>query len=99
MKELIVNQSNNFIRVFREPKEFSSDFCFNGGTPTTFLMVDWFNPIPLYEGTLTLNSSNIEKYRNDIISFIIKKSYYNPEFRFFAITSYGDIFYIEESTK
>jgi len=37
---------NNFCRVFELPKEFSSDFCFGGGIPTNFNMVDWFNPVP-----------------------------------------------------
>ena len=37
---------NNFCRVFEMPAQFSSEFCFGGGIPTNFQMVDWFNPIP-----------------------------------------------------
>ncbi len=36
---------NNFCRVFELPEQFSNEFCFGGGTPTTFIMVDWFHPI------------------------------------------------------
>jgi len=36
---------NNFCRVFELPKNFSSDYCFNGGHATNFQMVDWFNPV------------------------------------------------------
>jgi hypothetical protein len=37
---------NNFCRVFELPERFSSSFCFSGGVPTNFQMVDWFNPVP-----------------------------------------------------
>jgi len=37
---------NNFCRVFELPAQFSSEFCFGGGIPTNFQMVDWFNPVP-----------------------------------------------------
>ena len=37
---------NNFCRVFELPERFSSEFCFGGGIPTKFQMIDWFNPVP-----------------------------------------------------
>lgn len=37
---------NNFCRVFQLPNEFPKGYCFSGGLPTTFIMVDWFNPVP-----------------------------------------------------
>ena len=36
---------NNFCRVFEIPEKFSNQYCFGGGIPTTFKMVDWFNPV------------------------------------------------------
>ena len=36
---------NNFCRVFEVPSEFPKGFCFGGGKPTSFKMVDWFNPV------------------------------------------------------
>jgi len=41
-----VTQLNNFCRVFELPQTFSEAYCFSGGIPTVFIMVDWFNPIP-----------------------------------------------------
>lgn len=37
---------NNFCRVFELPARFSSEFCFGGGIPTNFQMIDWLNPVP-----------------------------------------------------
>lgn len=36
---------NNFARVFRLPSIFPNEFCFDGGHPVNFQMVDWFNPV------------------------------------------------------
>ena len=40
-----VNGFNNFCRVFQLPAEYPKGYCFGGGLPTTFVMVDWFNPV------------------------------------------------------
>ncbi len=37
---------NNFCRVFELPEKYPKDYCFNGGYPVSFQMVDWFNPVP-----------------------------------------------------
>jgi len=39
-----VDSWNNFCRVFKEPKIYSDNFC-SPAIPTTFMMVDWFNPV------------------------------------------------------
>lgn len=36
---------NNFMRVFEVPEKFSTEYCFGGGIPTNFQMVDWFHPV------------------------------------------------------
>jgi hypothetical protein len=46
MKTFTVDGWNNFCRVFELPEQFSNQFCFGGGIPTNFQMVDWFSPIP-----------------------------------------------------
>jgi hypothetical protein len=43
--EFKVDGWNNFCRVFELPEKFSSEYCFGGGIPTMFIMVDWFNPV------------------------------------------------------
>ena len=40
-----VNGFNNFCRVFQLPTKYPEGYCFGGGLPTTFVMVDWFNPV------------------------------------------------------
>ncbi len=40
-----VNGFNNFCRVFQLPVEYPKGYCFGGGLSTTFVMVDWFNPV------------------------------------------------------
>ena len=37
---------NNFCRVFELPESYPSDYCFGGGHPVNFQMVDWFEPVP-----------------------------------------------------
>lgn len=37
---------NNFCRVFSLPDSYPKGYCFGGGLPTNFTMVDWFNPVP-----------------------------------------------------
>lgn len=44
--EYTVTGFNNFCRVFELPIKFSNEYCFGGGIPTNFNMVDWFNPVP-----------------------------------------------------
>lgn len=36
---------NNFCRVFELPDEYPEGYCFDGGHPVNFQLVDWFNPV------------------------------------------------------
>jgi hypothetical protein len=40
-----VNGFNNFCRVFQLPNSYPKGYCFGGGLPTVFVMVDWFYPV------------------------------------------------------
>ena len=37
---------NNFCRIFELPETYPKEYCFGGGHPVSFQMVDWFNPVP-----------------------------------------------------
>lgn len=37
---------NNFCRVFELPEDYPAGYCFSGGHPVVFQMIDWFNPVP-----------------------------------------------------
>ena len=102
-----INESNNFVRVFRIPYNFPSGFCFSGEIPVIFLMIDWFNPYPMYEGSITLPpltscpNKEIEltlEMREELnlrISNFIKKKGYSGGYDLLAITHYGNAFIIE----
>ena len=45
MEAYKVDGWNNFCRVFELPNKFPNTYCFGGGVPVGFKMVDWFNPV------------------------------------------------------
>lgn len=100
MKEpkIQITERNNFIRIFRIPNQFPSDFCFGGDHPVNFQLVDWFNPIPqedLWSDKMkTLTEEELEEYRKVIREFIKFRNYYDSEFKFLALSGYGDVFLI-----
>ena len=102
---------NNFMRVFRLPSEFSHDFCFGGGHPTNFQMVDWFYPIPDM-GTPAISREEWaekvgehevrivdgDELANDIlIPFLQQKTYVKAGQKFIAICDFGFSFMFEAS--
>ena len=44
-----ITSDNNFLRVFKLPTKFSSEYCFGGGIPHEFVMVNWLNVISPFE--------------------------------------------------
>ena len=76
---------NNFGRVFELPNRYPREYCFGGGQPVQFLMVDWFNPLkttdppePWEEAVKTLRP------------FLMQKSYVKPGRRYILITDFGE---------
>lgn len=65
-----------FIRVFRCPMSYPEEFCFNGGIPVQFTMVDWFN---------------CDAMDNSLMDFIRDKVYYNPLYNYIAISDTGEV--------
>ena len=84
-----ITSENNFIRIFRLPEVLPSDFCFDGGQAVTFWLVDWFSL-----DTDTLSKTSIEMIEEVIRKFVKGKIYYHPNFKFLAITDYGEAFLI-----
>lgn len=93
---------NNFCRVFELPEKFSSDYCFGGGIPTNFQMVDWFCPI----GGLGQYTVSKDKYRElgyeveevevdhhneaiGLVDFISKKKYIKQDRTYLVLTNFG----------
>lgn len=93
-----ITANTNFIRIFRMPKKYPEGFCFAGGNPITFLLIDWFNPWRteyFWENDKkVISGSEIDESQNLIRKYIKEKIYYKEEFQYLAITDYGDAFII-----
>lgn len=93
---------NNFCRVFECPKEYSSQFCFGGGIPTQFRMVDWFNPVmnlpqPACSkrvwrenvGEIKILDLSYDDIHRDIIPFIEQKKYIRKDHEYIVVFDFG----------
>jgi hypothetical protein len=90
-----VLSDQNFVRIFVLPPGFSGDFCFQGPIPTTFGMVDWFYPHDQFSHfPIVLEGEDLDAHRKSMREFIKLKPYYNPKYKYIAITEYGDAFMI-----
>ena len=88
--EMEITERNNFMRIFRIPHEFPSDFCFGGGHPVEFQLVDWFQPVP----SEMVEDFDAEKHRGFIRDFIETKAYIKSNYQYLALADYGDVFLI-----
>ena len=97
-----VTADTNFIRIFQMPQEFPSDFCFQGGHDVNFNLVDWFNPIDqmsFWGGKeIVLQGEYLEEKRDKIARFIKTKKYFDHNFKYLAMTDYGDVFIIQDES-
>jgi hypothetical protein len=93
-----VTADTNFLRLFEMPQKFPSGFCFGGGYPVRFQMVDWFGPIDpqLFweKKEIDLDSDLNARKQEQLRTFIKEKLYYKLECKYLAITDYGDAFII-----
>ena len=100
-----ITESTNFLRVFRLPNEYPSDYCFGGGHPVTMQLVDWFNAYDQTalwgkeskEFTETEYAEHVETLRG----FIREKKYFKsyPTSTFLVVTDYGDSFIVNPETR
>lgn len=105
-----VDSWNNFCRVFEIPKEFAQGFCFGGGMPTNFQMVDWFYPI----GDIGQAACSKEVFRacgrkieikvvsyGELIEildpFIKSKNYRKPDHDYLVICNFGAVFIVDKA--
>ena len=93
---------NNFCRVFELPDKFQSGYCFGGGIPTNFQMVDWFCPV-IGLGQYTVSKEKyaelgyeIEEVEIDyfdeataIVEFLSQKNYVKKDKTYLVLTNFG----------
>ncbi|PKR56385.1 hypothetical protein [Thalassospira lohafexi] len=74
--------------VFRLPDELPEGYCFGGGKPCSFTLVDWFGlpPAGMFDGELT---------NDDIAKFLREKDYYKQGGNFVVICNDGQAFTLE----
>jgi len=87
MRSFKVTEQNNFCRIFELPDKLSDEFCFNGGIPILFKMVDWFNPVSDCPCEITTDSlcGQLEEWLQD-------KSYVRPGKKYLLISDFGASF-------
>ncbi|HZF69381.1 hypothetical protein [Sulfuricurvum sp.] len=97
-----VDSWNNFCRVFELPNEFSSEYCFGGGIPTNFQMVDWFCPI-MGLGQYTVSKEKCIEMgyipeevevdhldeANALVEFLKQKNYVKEDKTYLVLTTFG----------
>lgn len=93
---------NNFCRVFELPESFPTNYCFGGGYPVTFQMVDWFNPVSDIDypavskevwrekvGEIKVKEITAEELYNILIPFLREKSYIKPGRSYIILCDFG----------
>ena len=89
-----ITHDQNFCRVFRLPLRYPTGYCFAGGHPCNFQLVDWFNPIPIADiGRGKFRTW--DEYRKELIEFLRVKVYADWGRQFLVITDFGESFVFE----
>ena len=96
---------NNFCRVFLLPESYPEEFCFGGGHPVNFLMVDWFNPVPDIGqpavskevwrekvGEIKITEIDIDELSAAIIPWLKMKQYTHPGRDYLVLCDFGAAF-------
>ena len=86
-----IDIANNFCRVFELPSEYPRGFCFGGGKPVNFQMVDWFNPIPTEDLHSGKDTTWIE-YEVKLREFLKDKIYVKSGRKYILITNFNESF-------
>jgi hypothetical protein len=94
----MIEENSNFCRVFEIPNTYPSGYCFGGGIPVEFQMVDWFNPIPLedFEGEKVRRWSD---YVPMIKEFLLRKNYVKSNRKYLVITDFDESFIFDGEEK
>lgn len=101
---------NNFCRVFELPEQYPSGYCFGGGLPVAFQMVDWFNPVTGVDapacskdmwrekvGNIQTKEIADVELRDGLIPFLRGKNYVKPNRKHLVICDFGATFIFEKS--
>lgn len=99
-----VDAWNDFCRVFELPEQFSSKFCFGGGIPTNFQMVDWFCPVGMGQpavtkdvwekevGLIEAKEIDHQELMVKLVEFLKPKQYIKENRKYLVICDFGMAF-------
>ena len=90
---MICTKNDNFCRVFELPTYYPEGFCFNGGLPVTFKMVDWFYPVPD-----DMQDKTWEDIEALLKEFLAKKIYVKKGHKYLVITDFNKSFTFDTTT-
>jgi hypothetical protein len=100
-RSFTISEETNFVRIFRLPLSYPRGFCFGGGYPVNFQLVDCFNPFStqeIYGSThKIIGGDEYENHIDHLRDFIGKKVYFERGSRYLAIADYGDAFLIADN--
>lgn len=90
----LVTNDNNFCRVFELPDNYPNEYCFGGGVPVYFKMVDWFNPIPPEH--IEDKILKWEEYIPMLKDFLVLKNYVHPGKKYLLLTDFNESMIFEK---
>lgn len=103
--KVVVDGWNNFCMVFELPEDYPSEFCFGGGHPVTFQLVDWFNPVQdvsmagvskeVWEaevGPIEPLEVDTDELGESLVDFIQGKQYVKPGREYLVKCNFGAAF-------
>lgn len=101
---------NNFCRVFEIPNTFPSGYCFGGGHPIEFQLVDWFNPVDGIGnaavskevwrekvGEIEIKTISLDKLYETLIPFLTEKKYVKPGREYIILCDFGAVLSFKKS--
>lgn len=94
----LITEETNFCRVFRLPKSYPNGFCFSGGFPVKFVLVDWFYPIP-QEDIWNNEIKSWGEYKKTLADFVSRKLYAQEGYQYLLITDFGESIIIDGKAK
>lgn len=93
---------NNFCRIFELPEHYPQGYCFGGGKPVNFQMVDWFNPVqgipqPAVSkeiwrekvGEIKTKETDENELRETLLPWVMKKNYLKPGRKYLILFDFG----------
>jgi len=96
-----VNLWNNFCRVFELPDKYIENYCFQGGHPTNFQMIDWFCPTDMGQpgvtkevwkkevGPIKTRELDLKTFSDDIVPFLKDKAYVKQGKKYLLLCDFG----------